>query len=483
MRVDNSNGWGTWVALSIVAFLFVFLFSTTTSPLYLNNPFWWMGDSGIFQEFGLLLLNGGTPYVDIFDHKGPVLFFIQALGLWISRTWGLCLLQTISLTAALFFMKKIMSLFNVREVVSYLLLLLVLFFLFSYYERGNLCEEWCLPYLCYTFYIFTRYIVKGGRISTGNYLICGFCLGVIFFIRANNAVPLMGLLLYFLYDKIKRKELSVITDILKMIGGFIIVCIPILLFYYNKAGVTGIEEMIYGTFLFNFDYVTKSIDLGTWKSIVYYSSIVAFSLLTVLLFSKDNIQLYIPVLVSYLCCGLAIGGFKALHYLQIFLPLYIVTLCLLVNQGHKWLWLLLVIPIAHSVSGGYSSFDRLIVKLRGIEVSRNSHDDFHRFVASLPESERSEIYNLYGYPLYFFVEESIVQCNRFVMSRHLELSSRLREYDEIHGVAEKKPTWVLANDLASLNSENKQYLINNYKITDSIIGNFDLGYVYCYRKK
>lgn len=480
--VKKLNGWGTYGILLIVAFLFVFLFSTTTSPLYLNNPFWWMGDSGIFQEFGLLLLEGGTPYIDIFDHKGPVLFFIQALGLGINRTWGLCLLQTMSLAIALFFMKKIMSLFDVRGLVSYLLLLLILFFLFSYYERGNLCEEWCLPYLCYTFYIFLRYIVKESRISTWEYFICGLCLGMIFFIRANNAVPPIGLLLYFLYDRIKKKDVFLITDILKMIGGFTIVCIPILFFYYNKAGVTGIEEMIYGTFLFNFDYVTKSIDLGTWKNIVYYSSIASFSLLTLLLFPKVNAKLFIPLVASYLCCGFAIGGFKALHYLQIFIPLYIVTLCLLVNQGNKWLWLLLVIPIAHCVSGGYSSFDRLIVKLRGIEVPRNSHDDFHRFVVSLPEHERTEIYNLYGYPLYFFVEEDLVQCNRFVMSRHLDLSPRLRTYDEIHGIAERKPTWVLANDLSSLNRENKQYLINNYIITDSIIGNFDLGYVYCYRR-
>lgn len=179
---------------------------------------------------------------------------------------------------------------------------------------------------------------------------------------------------------------------------------------------------------------------------------------------------------------MAIGGFKALHYLQIFLPLYIVTLCLLVNQKKNWMWLLLVIPIAHSMYGGYTGFDRLVVRLRGIDVPRNSHDDFHRFVSTLSNDERKSIYNLYGYPLYFFVEENLVQCNRFVMARHLELSPRLKAYDEIHGIAEMQPIWVLANDLSTLNNENNLFLHENYCIVDSIIGNFDLGYVYCYKR-
>lgn len=482
MCIKNSNRWVTYGILLMVAFVFVFLCSTTTSPLYLNNPFWWMGDSGIFQEFGLLILDGGTPYVDIFDHKGPILFFVQALGLWINRAWGLMLLQIISLFATMVCWKEILSLLKVEGLCSYIILLLILFFLFSYYERGNLCEEWSLPYLSYVFYLFLRYCIGGRKISSIEYWISGFCLGMIFFIRANNAVPLIGFLLYFLFKRIIDKDMVLFADLLKMVFGFLIVTIPTVSFYYFKAGWTGVEEMIYGTFLFNFDYVTKSIDLGTWKNIIYYSSIVTFLVLTILLFRKEQKILYIMLLMSYLFSTMAIGGFKALHYLQIFIPLYLVTLCLLIRQKRNWLWILLIIPVAHSIYGGYESFDRLIVKLRGVEVPRNSHDDFHRFVTSLSDEELKSIYNLYGYPLYFFVEEDLVQCNRFVMSRHLDLSPRLKAYDEVHGIADKEPMWVLASDLSSLNFENRQYLNTNYCIVDSIIGNFDLGYVYCYKR-
>lgn len=37
-------------------------------------------DSSMFQYFGRLMNHGYVPYVDMFDHKGPLLFFINALG-------------------------------------------------------------------------------------------------------------------------------------------------------------------------------------------------------------------------------------------------------------------------------------------------------------------------------------------------------------------------------------------------------------------
>ena len=36
-------------------------------------------DSCVFKQMGLAILSGKTPYLDLFDHKGPVIYFINAL--------------------------------------------------------------------------------------------------------------------------------------------------------------------------------------------------------------------------------------------------------------------------------------------------------------------------------------------------------------------------------------------------------------------
>lgn len=65
------------VLLGIIAFLFVLIFSFSTSPLY---PNYWGSDSAQFQTIGMAWASGKIPYRDIFDHKGPFIFWVNMLG-------------------------------------------------------------------------------------------------------------------------------------------------------------------------------------------------------------------------------------------------------------------------------------------------------------------------------------------------------------------------------------------------------------------
>lgn len=44
------------------------------------------GDSAVFILIGKMFNAGKVPYVDFFEHKGPTLIFIEAIGLKDSRT-------------------------------------------------------------------------------------------------------------------------------------------------------------------------------------------------------------------------------------------------------------------------------------------------------------------------------------------------------------------------------------------------------------
>src|SRR5215212_5827918 len=49
-------------------------------------------DSGVFLYLGLRFLNGDIPYRDVWDHKPPLIYFVDALGLIITphALWGVC---------------------------------------------------------------------------------------------------------------------------------------------------------------------------------------------------------------------------------------------------------------------------------------------------------------------------------------------------------------------------------------------------------
>ena len=60
------------------------------------NPFYQSPnrDGGLFMYMGDRLLKGDVLYVDIWDNKGPLIFYLNALGLFLGRglrwgVWGL----------------------------------------------------------------------------------------------------------------------------------------------------------------------------------------------------------------------------------------------------------------------------------------------------------------------------------------------------------------------------------------------------------
>lgn len=62
------NVWLTiFCIISACAYLF---FSPTLSPLYTIEAC----DSSVFKLMGRVIIHGKLPYVDIFDHKGPMLY-------------------------------------------------------------------------------------------------------------------------------------------------------------------------------------------------------------------------------------------------------------------------------------------------------------------------------------------------------------------------------------------------------------------------
>ena len=70
----------------LISIFMILILSKSTSPLYDGS---YTIDSSVFQLIGKGILEGYIPYVDLFDHKGPILFFIQALGILINKNIGI----------------------------------------------------------------------------------------------------------------------------------------------------------------------------------------------------------------------------------------------------------------------------------------------------------------------------------------------------------------------------------------------------------
>ena len=128
---------------SISGFLFLLTQSASTSPLF----YWSYVDSTIFRLLGLTLVRGGKLYVTTLDSKGPVLFFIEALGAWISSgRLGIFLVQYFFLLVTLFSILLIARLI-LNNKFSWIFPILYLCFYGFAFEGGNLAEEFSLSFI------------------------------------------------------------------------------------------------------------------------------------------------------------------------------------------------------------------------------------------------------------------------------------------------------------------------------------------------
>lgn len=104
-------------------------------------------DSAIFQYAGRGILQGQLPYRDLYDHKPPAIFYLDALGLALGggSRWGIWALEVLSLTAAgalcALYLRRFFG--KVPTIIATAAFLLNLTF---FHQGGNLTEEYALPF-------------------------------------------------------------------------------------------------------------------------------------------------------------------------------------------------------------------------------------------------------------------------------------------------------------------------------------------------
>jgi len=92
-----SKGKSAEIVFQIFIALLVLAILLPESPLY---KLYLERDTGVFHYIGWLITQGKIPYRDVWDHKPPVIFFINALGLWLSggSRWGVWGMEAVFLS-------------------------------------------------------------------------------------------------------------------------------------------------------------------------------------------------------------------------------------------------------------------------------------------------------------------------------------------------------------------------------------------------
>ncbi|WP_125605455.1 hypothetical protein [Lapidilactobacillus bayanensis] len=182
-KAAKIRDWVISIGILLMSYLIV-IFSFRTSPL---SNILSAHDSTMFMYFGKAMNSDKTPYLDMFDHKGIFLFWIQQVASSIggsNYSLGVWIIECLFFAIFMFFVFKICLLLTKDIVVSSVSFLLLLGTIISSFNGGNLSEEYAIVFISIAFYLFTKIIIENKQTNFSLFLI-GATGGITFFIRSN----------------------------------------------------------------------------------------------------------------------------------------------------------------------------------------------------------------------------------------------------------------------------------------------------------
>lgn len=320
------------VAVAIIALLPV-------SPLFQVQP---ARDSGAFLYGGWRILSGAVPYRDFWDHKGPLIFYVDAVGLFIGggSRWGVWLVECFALAlAGIFGYRSLRRAFgHYAATIASLIWMLALPRLL---EGGNFTEEYALPLAFAALLLFERAQTARVERRPWRWVLIGVTLGLAVLLRPNNAGVQLTIGLVVIVQMIGQRDGAPARRLVALLAGTAVALVPALIFFALHGSL---GSFYFATVTYNFQYASfvntmlghvgsfAAILLGWW--IFAYSGVIVIVLaawamvVAAMVRGSERCQRQ-PGLHTLLLIGLPVETYLAtlsgrafMHYYVMWLPVF-----------------------------------------------------------------------------------------------------------------------------------------------------------------
>ena len=316
-----------FAAVSVLIALFAF----GGSPFYPINEW---EDPNCFLTVGRAVLDGKVMYRDIYEQKGPYVYFLHVIAALISDTsfLGAWFLEIINLFFVMLLVAKIVGLYGHKRATCVFCAVLIAFSAcFSYAMRtGDSVEEFVSPLYLWLLYITVKNIKADKGFSTCQYLLIGVTAGIVFWSKFTLVGIYLGWFVYFIWRSVRRKEGKEIAKaILYILGGVAIATLPCAIYFL----ATGAVEDWLTSYLYNnlFVYSGKeSLFMTVWQLIKailltivcnpHYTLPMIFGVIWFVMKRKGEERWFLLWIIPAAAFALYVGGRGYRYY---GLPLYV----------------------------------------------------------------------------------------------------------------------------------------------------------------
>ena len=322
------------------AFIGITLFSKSSFFYPLND---WC-DANCFLTVGKSLVAGKVLYRDIYEQKGPMLYFFHSICSLISRTsfFGVYLLEVLCAFLFLLFSYKTVKLFITEnnnkfiKAIYFMPILSLIIYSQSAFCHGDSCEELSLPFLAYTIYIGFKHIIGKNPPTKKESVLVGVCASIVFWMKFTLVglfVPWFIGLAIMLIRKKEYKELTKLAS--NVVFGLFLGSLPVLIYFMITNSFSYLWEAYFYNNLFLYSgienpeskfAILSHIKKGFINTFRTYYSLIIPSLITLayLLLKNKKLCAYLFFMILFAGTFAFVGRDQYVYYnfiYAVFIPL------------------------------------------------------------------------------------------------------------------------------------------------------------------
>jgi hypothetical protein len=233
--MTNNNKVETFIYAGLFCLALYVCLASCLNPFGLKNI---DHDTSVFLTIAQGITRGQVPFRDFYDNKGPLLYLISAPGFALGRFTGVWITELIFMCISVFFAYKTALFFGSRTFAFTGVALSFIIFQSFFYEVAG-TEEYSLPFMIISMYIFTKYYFTDKNIPLLEIIILGFCFASSVLIRINMFPLWLGFCaVIFIETIIKRDFSGLVKYILMFCIGISIITIPVILYLKTNNAIT-----------------------------------------------------------------------------------------------------------------------------------------------------------------------------------------------------------------------------------------------------
>ena len=341
-----------WIGSLLAGFFIYAGFIMLQSPNTIYSRVVEYTDSSVFQYIGQGILDGMIPYRDAFDHKGPILYLLNALGLFVAGRPGIWLMEWVLLFLTFLATYKLCRVYFTRG-ASVLSVLTTYALLALYMKGGNFTEEYGMLPSIIALYIFAKYF-KYKKISNFELAVLGATFMIALLLKVNLACTWAIYCFYFFVVTIWKKEWKeLLRYILYFVLGAAVIFIPIAIWLAVNGAWTDFVEAY---FEFNMAYTEEKGEVETFNMLMEMMKVAQFYLdeqttlqfmlgifAPIMIFVKDKDKskgIFVLLNTVYLLTAflfMLMPGRSYAHYGLYYIPAMAVIYGVLFHYLERWL--------------------------------------------------------------------------------------------------------------------------------------------------